>query len=405
VALRPSLRLALLALLIAALGACSRSQEPAAGQGQTIPVTVATAVQKSVPIQVRAIGNVQPSETVTVRSRVGGVLAGVKFKEGQDVRENDPLFILESRPLQADLMQAQANLAKSQAQLDTARKDAARYAELYKRGLVAQAQYEQMDTQAKALEATVRADRAVVDNARSQVGYASIRAPIAGRTGALQVHEGDLVKANDTALVVINQLHPISVNFALPEQQLPDVQRYRAQGSLQVQAVHPTSGQPLASGALSFVDNRVDPATGTIQMKASFTNQDSSLWPGQFVNVVLTLATEANALVVPTPAVQTGQAGRYVFVVKPDQTVESRPVTVGRESGAETVIAQGLASGDTVVIDGQLRLFPGARVEARAAPAAPPAPGAPAAAPAPATATPGPAPAPAPVPSASPPMR
>jgi membrane fusion protein, multidrug efflux system len=374
VVVRAPLRLAAVALLIPALVACSRGKNAQpAGQPQTIPVTVAPVVRKDVPVAVRAIGNVLPSETVTVRARVGGILAQGMFREGQDVREGDPLFKLDSKPLEAELMQAQANLARSRAQFDNARKDAERYSELYRLGFVAQAQYEQTRTNAVALEATVRADRAVVENARLQLGYASVRAPISGRTGALQVHEGELIQPNNTPLVVINQLRPISIAFALPQQQLPEIRRYKEQGTLQTQAVEPTTGRPLANGDLAFIDNRLDPATGTIALKATFANADAALWPGQFVNVVLTLSVEKDAVVVPPAAVQAGQEGRYVFVVKPDGTAEQRPVTVAHQTGGEIVIAQGVAPGDTVVTDGQLRLFPGARVETRVASSATPA--------------------------------
>jgi multidrug efflux system membrane fusion protein len=305
---------------------------------------------------------------------VGGILAGVHFKEGQDVEAGQLLFTLDRGPLEADLRQAQANLAKDLAQLENARKDAQRYAELARQGFVAQQQADQARTAAEALAATAQADRAAVQNAQIQLGYATIRSLMAGRTGALQVHVGDLVKANDTAMVGINQLRPIDAAFALPERDLPEVRRYQAEGPIAVTALTPQGGQPLARGTVTFIDNRVDPGTGTIQLKATFPNDDGRLWPGEYVNVVVTLATQPDALVVPAPAVQTGQQGTYVFVVKPDQTVESRPVTVARQLGEEAVIAQGLAPGETVVTEGQLRLVPGARVEVRTAAAAADAP-------------------------------
>jgi multidrug efflux system membrane fusion protein len=364
-----------LAVSVTSLVACSRSPEPSERRQGSVPVTVAAATQQPVPVQLRAIGNVQPTESVTVRARVGGTLTRIHFKEGQDVRQGDLLFTIDRRPLEAELRQAQANLAKSSAELDNASREAARYAELARQGFVAQSQYEQLRTRALSLEATVGADRAAVENARVQLGYTTIRAPIAGRTGLVPVHEGDLVKTNDTAMVVINRLAPIDVAFALPERELPAVQRYRAQGTLDVAAVAPAGGEPLARGELTFVDNRVEPSTGTIQLKATFGNEPIVLWPGQFVSVMLTLATEP-AVVVPTAAVQTGQHGQYVFVVKPDGTVESRPVTAGREVAGVTVIAQGLTAGETVVTEGQLRLFPGARVETRTATTTEPPPGA-----------------------------
>ena len=348
------------------------------------PVVVASVVQKPLPVQVTAIGGVLPLTSVTVRARVGGVLEKVHFKEGEDVKEGQLLFSLDRQPLEAMLRQTQATLARDAAQLENARKDASRYEQLLKGGLVAEQQYDQLRTTASALESTVRADRAVVQNAQLQVDYASIRAPMSGRTGALLVHEGDLVQANATTLVLINKLRPIDVSFALPQQQLPDVLKYRSEGTLAVQAVDPARNQEIARGVLSFVDNRVDASTGTIQLKATFENAENRLWPGQFVNVVLTLTTEPNAIVIPAQAIQTGQAGRFVFVVKPDRTAEVRPVTIERQAGAESVVSQGLRPGESVVLDGQMRLAAGARVEVKntATAAAPSATGSPSASPA-----------------------
>jgi len=364
-----------------------RGQTPGA---ETVPVTVGVAVKKPMPVQLRAIGNVQSVSSVTVRARIGGVLARVHFKEGQDVNANELLFTIDPGPLEAELRQAQATLARSTAQLENARRDAARYARLVEQGFVAQQQYDQIRTNAVALEATVRADRAVVEHARLQVSYATIRAPIRGRTGALLVHEGDLVKANDTALVTINQMDPIDTAFTIPEQHLGDVQRYQAAGTLVVEASPaarapagraasapgpgaaaqpsaPPASAPLSRGTVTFIDNRVDPATATVQLKATFANATGALWPGEFVSVVLTLTTEPDAIVVPSQAVQTGQQGRYVFIVKADSTVEARPVAVAREVGQEAVVTQGIAPGERVVTEGHLRLFPGAKVEIRTA--------------------------------------
>jgi multidrug efflux system membrane fusion protein len=367
---RRQLALCLLGLLTSA-SACSRDHGAAATPTAPVPVTVAVVQQKPMPVEARAIGNVAATISVTVRPRVGGTVAKVHMREGEDVREGDLLFTLDRRPLEAELRQAEANLARSSAQLANAQRDAARYAELVKRGFIAEQEYDKARTNAVALEATVRADRAVVENAKVQVEYTLIRAPISGRAGALLVHEGDLAVANTTALVVINQLRPIDVAFALPEPLLPDVQRYRAQGSLRVDALAPSGGQMLARGQVTFLDNRVDQTTGTIQLKATFPNEDRLLWPGQFVNVLLTLTTDPAAIVVPAAAVQTGQDGRYVFVVRPDQTVESRPVTVAREVGAEAVVQKGVSAGEVVVTEGQLRLTPGIKVQVAAATGSP----------------------------------
>jgi multidrug efflux system membrane fusion protein len=365
----PARRLPSLVAAAFLVAACSRGD--ASKDGSTapppVPVMTATAVQKPMPVQLQAIGNVQPSNTVTVRSRVAGIVARIHFREGQDVREGEVLFTLDRAPLEAELRQAQANLARSQAQLNNARKDAQRYAELARQGFVSQQQADQAEAAAAALEATARADQAAVDNARIQLGYATIRAPISGRAGALLVHEGDLVKVSDTPMVVINRIRPIDVAFALPERELPEIRARSAEGSLHVTAQAPQTGRPLGEGQVTFIDNRVDQVTGTIQLKASFPNEDGVLWPGQFVNVIVTLAVDPAAVVVPSPAVQMGQSGRYVFVVKPDQTAELRPVTVAREVGEETVIASGVSPGETVVTDGQLRLVPGAKVDAKPA--------------------------------------
>jgi multidrug efflux system membrane fusion protein len=324
-------------------------------------VTVATAVQKPMPVTITAIGTVQPLLSVTVRSQVDGTVERVNFVEGQDVNAGELLFVLDRRPLEADLRKAEAALAKDQATAEAAERDEQRYAALVQQGLIAQQQYDQARANAQSLAATVAADRAVVQNARIQLRYTEIRAPITGRTGAILAQRGNLVTAQNTSLVVINQIKPIQAAFTVPEQFLGEIRQRRAAGSLPVDA-SPSSGQPVARGALTFIDNRVDPATGTIQLKATFANTDAALWPGEFVNLVLTLSVDPAAIVVPAEAVQSGQDSRYVFVVKPDGTADMRPVTVAREAGRETVIARGVAAGETVVTDGQLRLTPGVRV-------------------------------------------
>jgi multidrug efflux system membrane fusion protein len=394
-------RVVVLAVVALLAAACSRDPDAASTGPAPVPVVVARAVQRPVPVQVRAIGHAAPTDTVTVRSRVDGILREVHFREGQDVEQGALLFSLDRRQLEAAVRQAEANLARSQAQLANARKDAARYAELVRQGFVAQQQYDQLRTTVATLEATVRADRAAVASARVELGYGAVRAPLSGRTGAQLVHPGDVIRANDTPMLVINRIRPIEVTFAVPEQHLPEIQRRQAERPLAVEAVEPTRGEPLGEGTLTFVDNRVDPATGTIQLKGTFPNEQARLWPGQFVDVLLTLRVDPAAVVVPTAAVQTGQDGRYVFVVTPDQTVQSRPVVVAREAARETVIAQGVAAGETVVVEGQLRLLPGARVEVRSVTEAPAAAGpadggsaSPAAAPAPAAPAPSPPPAP-----------
>ena len=338
------------------------------GLKPAVPVAVSTVAQKTVPVQLRAIGNVQAYSTVTVKAQVEGELHRVHFTEGQDMKKGDLLFTIDPRPFEARLKQAEANLAKDLVQVENARKEERRYAELFEQGYATQQQYDQIRTNTATLEATVHADQAAVDNAKLQLAYCFLRSPIDGRTGNLLVHQGNLVKANDNdnPLVVINQLSPIYVAFSVPEQHLPDIQKYMAAGKLPVEALLPNE-EPLAQGELTFVDNAVNLATGTIQLKATFSNRDKALWPGQFVNVVLTLTTQPNAVVVPSQAVQTGQTGQYVFVVKPDLTVESRPIVSDRVVSAETVVKAGLTPGEKVVTDGQLRLVPGARVAERVA--------------------------------------
>ena len=336
------------------------------GGGAAVPVTVGKSARKAIPLSVEVIGSVEASSTVSIRAQVTGELNSVNFQEGQDVSEGQVLFSLDPRPLQATLAQAEANLARDTAQAANAATQAQRAAELAERGIATREQVETASSASNALQATLAADRAAVDNARVQLQYATIPAPISGRTGALMVHPGNLVRANDTApLVVINQLTPIFVSFAIPEAQLPMLKEYLEKGAVHVEANPPSGEGPPSEGQITFVDNAVDPTTGTIRVKASFKNERRRLWPGQFVNVVTTLATDPNAIVVPSSAVQSGQQGSYVFVVKPDNTAELRLVQVGRTRGDDTIVTKGLAAGETVVTDGQIRLVAGSRVSVK----------------------------------------
>jgi multidrug efflux system membrane fusion protein len=329
-----------------------------------VPVTAGAVLQKTVPIQLRTIGNVEAYSTVAVKSQIGGVLTRVHFREGQDVGKGALLFTIDPRPYEAALKQAEANLAKDNAQLANSRKEVQRYAELVKKGYVAQEQYDQISTNAASFEAIVNADMAVVENARLQLRYCSIYAPLSGRTGNLMADEGNLIKANaDTAMVVINQVQPIYVNFTVPEQYLGEIKKYMSSGRLNVALVIGKDENYPESGVVTFVDNAVDSATGTIQLKATFANRQRLLWPGQFVTAIMTLTTKPDAVVVPSQAIQTGQEGLYVFVIKADLTVEARPVSGGAALDGETVIEKGLQPGEQVVTDGQLRLVPGAKVE------------------------------------------
>jgi membrane fusion protein, multidrug efflux system len=391
-------RVAVAACLLvgALLAGCDKSADPATAKSAppAVPVSVAEVVQRDVPVQVRAIGNVQPLATVSVLSMLNGEVLKVHFKEGQEVPAGAMLFTIDPRQLQAALLQAQAtlaqhlaavtsaeaNLARDMAQLENARVDEQRYRKLVEGGFVAREQYDQVRTKELTLAATIDADRAAIDtakalvradeaaveNVRVQLGYTEIRAPIGGRTGNLLLNLGNVVKANDVGnpMVVINRVHPIYVAFSVPEAQLEAIKRYQAGGELAVEA---QVGQPggVVRGRLTFMNNTVDPSTGTIQLKATFENSENALWPGQFVNVALTLTRQVGAVLVPAQAVQSGQKGQYVFVVKPDQTVEARPVMPGAADGRDVVITSGLTAGERVVVDGQLRLVPGSRVDVK----------------------------------------
>lgn len=336
------------------------------GFNAPVPVTIAPVEQKSIPLEIQGIGTVIAATTVAVRAQITGEMTAVHFREGDDVRQGQVLVELDRRPLEAALQQAEATLQRDVAQANNAKASAARYRDLQQRGIATKEQVDQITTQAAALDATVNADKAAVANAKVQLDYATIEAPIAGRTGLLQIHPGNLVRAQDTTpIVTINRITPVYVSFAIPEAQLPQLKRYMASGQLVVRA-QPSgdAGEP-SVGRLNFIDNSVDVTTGTIKVKGIFPNQDRRLWPGQFVNVVVTLSQDKNAIVVPTTAVQAGQQGTYVFVVKPDQTVELRMVTVARTKDAETVIESGLKPGETVVTDGQLRLVPGSRISVK----------------------------------------
>jgi len=395
--MRPRLRAAGAAFTLAASLLLAGCSEDATGKPSrapappAVPVTAADALEKSVPLQLAAVGNAMAYTSVAIKSQVSGQIVQVHFTEGQDVAKGELLFTIDPRPFEAALRQAEAalvqrqaegqqavaNLERDTAQLANARVQERRYRELVERELVAREQYDQFQTSLATMEATVQADhaavanaqasaraaQALVDNAKLQLAYTTIQAPIDGRTGNVMVQVGNVVKGNDDSpIVVINQVHPIYVSFSVPEQHLGDIKKYRAEGSLRVEVRPPHQTQTLATGALTFINNAVDQTTATIQLKATFPNTDNALWPGQFVDVVLTLTSRA-AIVVPSQAIQAGQQGPFLFVVKADQTVESRPVVVGTRLGAETIVEQGLRAGERVVTDGQLRLVPGARVE------------------------------------------
>jgi multidrug efflux system membrane fusion protein len=358
-----------LLFLLVFLSACSRDANGTAQNAQpskpTVPVTVSKVTQKNVPVQLRAIGRVQAYSMVTVKAQIDGELISVHFKEGQDVKKGDLLFTIDPRPFEAQLKQAEANLAKDGAQLVNAKRQVERYGSVVSRGYVSQEQYDTLSANASALEATVHADEAAAENARLSLKYCYIRSPIDGCTGELKVNAGNIVKANDETkpLVTINQVSPVYVSFAVPEANLSDIKKHMKGGKLEVFASVSGNQDSPALGELTFLDNAVDFTTGTIQLKAEFPNKDRALWPGQFSNVTVNLTEQKDAVVVPFEAIQTGQQGQYAFVLKPDSTVEYRLVTAGRILGREIVIEKGLSPGDAVVTDGQLRLANGSKVK------------------------------------------
>jgi multidrug efflux system membrane fusion protein len=334
-------------------------------QQKGVPVTVGTAAKKDFPVQVRAIGTVEAYSTVTIKTLVAGQITKVAFKEGQDVKKGDHLFEIDPVPFEVALKAAEATLAKDVALKDNAEKEAKRYALLIEKDLIPRQQYDQVIANLGALEATVKADAALVEQSRVKLGYCYLRSPIDGRTGNLSVNRGNIVKENDTKLLVINQITPIYVTFSVPEQRLAEIRQYQAAGKLAVEAVLPGEEDRPVRGTLDFISNEIDKTTGTIQLKGRFANADRRLWPGQFVNVSLTLAVRHDAVLVPTQAIQTGQEGQYVFVIKPDLTAEMRPVTPGQSLGGDTVIEKGVQPGEQVVTDGQLSLVPGSTVDVK----------------------------------------
>ena len=396
-----------LALLAAVLCACGASTSastdpgggrggkgPRGGRGGDVPVTVAKAVQRDVPVEVQVIGNVEAYATISVRAQVTGQVTDSYFHEGDFVRKGDKLFSIDRRPLEAAYNQALANISRDQAALGQAEanlaRDAAqakyqdaqakRYADLFSGGVISRDQAEQLRAQADAMAQAVNADKAAIEsakaaiaasrataeNAKVQLGYTEIPSPINGRTGNLTVKTGNVVTANNMELMTINQVEPIYVTFSVPEAQLPAIKRYMAAGKLSV-AARPQEAESKDEehGTLTFVDNTVDTTTGTIKLKGTFPNVGHRLWPGQFVRVTLRLTTQRNAVVVPNEAIQTGQNGQYVYVVKPDQTVESRNVTTGARVEQDMVVNDGLEAGELVVTEGQLRLAPGSKVVVR----------------------------------------
>lgn len=348
------------AMLIAA---CSK---PPAQQAPPVPVQVASVTQIAAPLTLTANGVVEPLQTVAIQAQVGGSLETVAFNEGDDVQTGQILFKLDARPFEAALRQAEAALARDQVQAQNAQRDAERYKTLAEKDYVTKSQADQAQAAAAAMQATVESDKAAVDNARLNLNYATIRAPIAGRTGRLLVRRGNIVRPNAEPLVVINQLRPIMVRFPVTQHDFPRLQRRNTRGSIPVRVITADSGRVGDVGTLAFLDNAVDSLTGTVTAKARFNNQTNSLWPGEYVRVNVELDVQPDALAVPTRAVLAGQEGSYVFVIGSDKLAKVRPISVGRAVGELTTIDSGLKPGEQVVVDGQSRLTPDARVDVKA---------------------------------------
>jgi multidrug efflux system membrane fusion protein len=351
--------------LVAYFSADSRAREKPAAKGPAAaPVAVVAALQQNVPVRLLAIGNVEAYASVAVKSRVDGQILEVQFREGQEVKKGEVLFRIDARPFDAALKQAEAQALRDVASRDQAASQERRYQELLDKNFVSKDAYAQYRTNAQTAEATSKASQAALENAKLNLDYTVIRSPIDGYVGRALLQAGNMVKANDTiSLVVINQVKPVYVSFAIPEQQLTIVRDLMRKGPLTVDVATPGTDKPIAVGRIAFLDNAVDQTTGTIKVRAIFDNGDASLWPGQFYTVRVKLYDEENAILVPSRAVQTGPNGQFVYIVKPDMTVEIRKVTVARSEGDTSVLAQGsVAKGDQVVVRGALRLAPGARV-------------------------------------------
>jgi multidrug efflux system membrane fusion protein len=350
-----------------AASAAAACAKPPAERAAVVPVQLAAVTTIAAPLTIQANGAVEPLQTVAVEAQVGGIVDTVAFNEGDDVQAGQPLFRIDPRPFEATLRQAEAALARDAAQSLSAQRDADRYTALAGKDYVTKSQADQAVAAAAAAAATVKSDSAAVDNARLNLNYTTIRAPISGRSGRLLVRRGNLVKAGGDPLVVINQLRPILVRFPIVQHDFPSVQRRFQAGNVPVSVVTADSTRVGEVGTLAFLDNTVDSLTGTVIAKARFQNQANSLWPGEYVRVSVQLDVQNGAVAIPTRALLAGQEGSYVFVVGSGRTAEVRPVSVGRAVGELTTIAKGLTPGEQVVVDGQSRLTPNAKVDVKAA--------------------------------------
>lgn len=352
-----------LSLYFLADGRAREGQNAAKGPPPVL-VAVAPVLQQHVPVALQAIGNVEAYSTVAVRSRVDGQIVEVNLREGAPVKRGEVLFRIDPRPYEAALRQAEANALRDAAARDQARSQERRYQELLDKNFVSKEAYAQIRTNATTAEATAKASQAALENARLNLEYCTIRSPLDGYAGRVLLQAGNMVRANDVnPLVVINQVRPIYVNFAVPEQHLPEVRQHFARGPLETNVIPTDPAQKPAQGKLIFIDNAVDPSTGTIRLRAQFDNEDAALWPGQFVTISLKLYEQADAIVVPAQAVQSGPEGPYVYVISPELTAAVRKVRVQRADTERAIIAEGLAPGEQVVTRGHLRLGPNVRVQ------------------------------------------
>lgn len=369
---------ALAAALLINVAACGKGEAPppAAGAGQgrgggpAAPVSVADVAERAMPVTIRAVGTVEASSTVDIRAQVAGPILSIGFSEGQDVKAGDLLFTIDPRPFQGVVNNAESALARDTAQLNNLEAQLKRAEDLFARGIVTKADHDTLAANAASMRATIASDKGTLEAAKLQLSYTKIAAPVSGRTGALQVHQGSLVRANDTApMVTISATSPINVSFSIPARLLSQLRGPRKAGDLRVTATIPGMPESASTGSLGFIDSSADPATDTVKVKGVFPNGNRTLWPGQYVDVSMQLSMQSRAIVVPTSAVQASQQGQFVYVIK-GNVAEMRPVRVAWTEGEITVIEQGVAVGDKVVTDGQLRLTPGAKVSIKPAVAA-----------------------------------
>ncbi len=355
-------------LLVNGCGADKQNDAAKGRRDRPVPVSVSPVLQETIPVEISGIGNAEAHSTVSVKSRIGGELKKIHFREGQEVRQGDLIFTIDPQPYEAALKQAQANLARTAALAKKAEEDLRRYQDLIRKEYISQEQFDQAKANSDVQTAALKADQAAVDNARLNLSYCFIHAPLTGVTGSLLFNQGAQIKANDDkAMVTINRVQPIYVSFSVPEQYLSEIKKYSARGPLKVRASVDNGVKTAEEGLLTFVDNAVDQTTGTIRLKATFDNKNKKLWPGQFLRISLALSAQADAIVVPSQAIQTGVQGQYVFVATPEEKAETRPVVTGRNFDGQTVIEKGLKAGEQVVTDGQFQLVSGSRLQIKQA--------------------------------------